>query len=282
MKYIPLKEANKDKLEDWIKKSNEILEELKKEPDAKKRKAIIYRNKTHWRDKGLLEFLKDLSDGKCWYTEAKFTAEYPHLEHFRPKSCARNENWEKCHEGYWWLAFDVENYCLSKPMPNVRKGTYFPLRERAMAVCEPGISVTRESPMLLDPTSDEVGELISFNALGQPEPNSRPAIDLDEWDITRVNFSIKRYGLDENGLCNRRKELWVSIVNLFSEYAECGLKAKRERCVESAGKAKRIKVELSNFLDPKHEFTSLVQACFKSNEIGKRLLPTLLTMPKAA
>lgn len=57
-------------------------------PDTKNRSAIIHRNKIHWRDSGLLDFLIKLSNGKCWYTEAKFTAEYPQLEHFRPKSHA--------------------------------------------------------------------------------------------------------------------------------------------------------------------------------------------------
>jgi hypothetical protein len=83
MRYIPLKEANKNALKDWLQKSNQILDKMKNEPDAQKRKAIIHKNKTHWRDTGLLKFLKELSDSKCWYTEARFTAEYPHLEHFR-------------------------------------------------------------------------------------------------------------------------------------------------------------------------------------------------------
>lgn len=101
-RYTPLKEANKETLEAWLEKTNEILDEVGNEPDTKKRKAIIHRNKSHWCDAGLLEFLKGLSDDKCWYTEAKFTVEYTHLEDFRPKICARNENWERCHEGGGW------------------------------------------------------------------------------------------------------------------------------------------------------------------------------------
>ena len=276
MRYIPLKEREKESLETWLEKSNEVLEELKAEPDAQRRKAIIHRNKKHWRDEGLLNFLKALSDGKCWYTEAKFTAEYPHLEHFRPKSCARNEDWDKCHDGYWWLAFDIENYRLSKPMPNTRKGTYFPLRERGQAVCEPGIAVTRESPMFLDPANEDDAALISFNALGQPEPNPEPPIDLDDWDKKRLEFSIKRYGLDDTTLCNQRKALWVSISSMFKEYAEYGLKAQRERCIESAGKAKQIKAELKKYLDPKQEFTGLIRACFQDSRVGKSLYPQLV------
>ena len=282
MRHIPLKASNKDALEAWLKKANEILDELKAEPDAQLRKAIIRRKRSHWRDAGLLDFLKGLSNGKCWYTEARFTAEYPQLEHFRPKSCARNEDWGKCHDGYWWLAFDIENYRLSKPMPNTRKGSYFPLRERAMAVCGPGIAVTRESPMFLDPSNEDDAELIGFNSLGQPEPCREPAVDLDDWDKLRIEFSIKRYGLDDRELCEQRKALWVAISAMFDEYATFGLKAKRERCLESAGKAKQIKTELRKYLEPKREFTALIRDCFNTHKVGRSLYSQFAAVQMAA
>ncbi len=282
MRYIPLKEATKEALELWLQKSNRILEEMKNESDVKKRKAIIHRNKAHWRNADLLDFLKKLSDGKCWYTEARFIAEYPHLEHFRPKCCARNEDWAKCHDGYWWLAFDIENYRLSKPVPNTRKGAYFPLRELAMAVCEPGVAVTLESPLFLDPANEDDAALIGFNSLGQAEPCKEHPVGLDEWDIRRIEFSINRYGLDDKDLCDQRKALWVSICAMFDEYAEFGLKAKREQCIESAGKAKQIKKELRKFLDPKIEFTGLIRDCFMEHTVGRSLYPHLLALQMAA
>ncbi|MBF6042309.1 hypothetical protein H8F22_25870 [Pseudomonas sp. P154a] len=278
MRYIALQESNKDALKAWVIRSNELLEEMKAEPNAKKRKAIIHRNKAHWREFGLLEFLKTLSNGKCWYTEARFTAEYPHLEHFRPKSYARQVSGVICHDGYWWLAFDIENYRLSKPMPNTRKGTYFPLRDHAMAVCKPGIAVTRESPMFLDPSNEDDVALIGFNALGESEPCKEPPIDLDEWDKLRVAFSIQRYGLNDKDLCDQRKALWISINAMFDEFAVFGLKAKRECCIESAGKAKQIRAELKKFLNPSNEFTALIRDCFKSHQVGRSLYPQLSAM----
>lgn len=282
MRYIPLKESNKAALDAWQTKANAVLDELKNEPDKQKRKVIIRRNQTHWRDAGLLDFLKSLSHGKCWYTEAKFIAEYPHLEHFRPKSYARKECGEICHDGYWWLAFDIENYRLSKPMPNARKGTYFPLRDHAMAVCEPNIAVTRESPIFLDPSNEDDAALIGFNSLGQPEPCHEPAVDLDDWDKCRIEFSIKHYGLDDAELCYQRQALWVSISSMFAEYAAFVSKAKKERCMESAGKAKQIKKELGKFLDPKHEFTALIRDCFNANPVGRALFLQLAVTQMAA
>lgn len=282
MKYIRLKDSNKEELLVWLKKSNEILAAMKLEADPKKRKAIIHRNKDHWRDTGLLDFLKKLSNGKCWYTEARFVAEYPQLEHFRPKSCVRDDSWKKCHDGYWWLAFDLENYRLSKPMPNVKKGTYFPLRIQAMAVCDPDVAITQESPLFLDPIKEGDAELISFNALGQPEPCPEPPVDLCDWDKKRIEFSIRRYGLDNTDLCDRRKELWVAIESMISEYATNAIKVKRNNCKVSEGKAEQLIIELKKYLAPTQEFTSLIRACFLSGQVGRALYPRLVTQLLAA
>ncbi len=282
MRYIALSSVDKSELSDWISRSNEILDEMKAEPDEKKRKAIIHRNKSHWRETRLIDFLKRLSNGKCWYTEARFTAEYPQLEHFRPKSCARNEDWVKCHDGYWWLAFDLENYRLAKPMPNVRKGTYFPLRERMTAVNSPGIACSRESPMFLDPTNQDDVELLGFNALGQVEPCAEPLVDMDEWDRKRIEFSIKRYGLNDENLVTARKSVWDGLIKQFSEYQQVASKAKNERCAFSAGKAQQIREDLAKELDPSREFSALVLECFKKHKVGRVLLPQLLSYQLAA
>lgn len=276
MKHIPLRECDREELSDWTTRANEILEELKEVSDPEERRKLIDKYKKHWRRPDLLAFLNKLSDGKCWYTEARFAAEYPQVEHFRPKKNAWNEHGEPCHEGYWWLAFDVDNYRLSKPMPNVRKGTYFPLRERALAVSVPGIALTRESCMLIDPIDSDDVDLISFNALGQPEPCPDPVVDLDDWDIDRVNFSIHRYGLDNPELCDLRKGLWIAIDRQLNEYAAKLLEARRNQCAVSKGQALEIRKQLECYLKPSHEFTRLVRSCFKSSQIGARLLPGLL------
>ncbi len=282
MKYISLKESDKSTLNAWLAKANEILDELKKEPDAQKRKVIIRKNQRHWRDVNLLAFLKALSDGKCWYTEAKFTAEYPHLEHFRPKSYARKECGEICHEGYWWLAFDIDNYRLSKPMPNTRKGTYFPLRERVMAVCKPGNAVTRESPMFLDPTVEEDVALISFNSHGKPEPCINPVVDLNDWDRNRIEFSIKRYGLDDEDLCDERKQLWISLTSQFAEYASLMKRYKNAQCLVSKGKAEQTYENLKTYLAPQQIFSCLIKSCFNAHPVGRVLLTSLAVYQQTA
>lgn len=283
MKYIPLKTCNRDDIDEWIEKSNGIIELLKSEPDSKKRKVIIKKNAKHWRDAGLLKFLKDLSNNKCWYTEVKFAAEYPQVEHFRPKSCARDEDWKLCHEGYWWLAFDIDNYRLSKPMPNVVKGTYFPLRKRRRAAIEPTDSIDDEDALFIDPSIDEDSQLIAFNRLGLPEPIQEPEVDLDDWDYKRIEFSIERYRLDDKDLCDLRKALWQSISERFDEYKNLLQKAKAERSKVIAGQAMQVKKELKVFLtNPDQEFTAVVRDCFNSDIVGQRVMMELLQMQAAA
>lgn len=282
MRYIGLRESDQTKLQDWLNKSNLLLAEMKNEPDTRKRKAIIHRNRTHWRDPGLLCFLKGLSNNKCWYTEVKFSAEYPHVDHFRPKSYARDDKGNRCHDGYWWLAFDLENYRLAKPMPNTCKGTYFPLFERAQAVCESNIATNRERPMLLDPTDEDDVALIEFNRLGEPEPCKEPIVDLDDWDRERIRFSIECYGLDNKSLCEQRKATWVSIEAMFEEYKTFTLKAKRESCIESAGRVKQLRAELEKFLNPDKEFTVLIRDCFNAHQVGRVLYRQFAMMPVAA
>lgn len=283
MKYIPLKACKRDDIDAWIKKSNSIIDLLKAETDSQKRKVIIRENAQHWRNSDLLAFLKKLSNKKCWYTEVKFAAEYPQIEHFRPKSCARDENWKLCHGGYWWLAFDIDNYRLSKPMPNVVKGTYFPLRKRRFAALEPTDSVENEDALFIDPTVDEDCQLIAFNRLGLPEPINEPVVDLDDWDLKRIEFSIKRYRLDDKDLCDLRKALWQSISERLNDYRRLLKKAKDENSTQAAGQAMQVKEELRVYLtNPEQEFTAVVRDCFNSDLVGKRIIIEHVQLQAAA
>jgi hypothetical protein len=283
MKYIPLKTCVRGDIVAWIEKSKSIINLLKAEPDSQKRKVIIKKNAKHWRNSDLLEFLKKQSNNKCWYTEVKFAADYPQVEHFRPKSCARDENWKLCHEGYWWLAFDIENYRLSKPMPNVVKGTYFPLRKRRFAALEPTDSIENEDALFIDPIVDEDCQLIAFNRLGAPEPIKEPTVDLDEWDLKRIEFSIKRYRLDDKDLCDLRKALWQSISERFNDYRRLLKKAKDENSKQAAGQAMQVKEELKGYLtNPEQEFTAVVRDCFNSDLVGKRIIIEHVQLQAAA
>jgi hypothetical protein len=78
--------------------------------DPEERKESIEAHAQIWRD--LAEWLKGQSYGKCWYSEARETFSYWHVDHFRPKKKVKDLNGNEA-QGYWWLAFDWHNYRLA-------------------------------------------------------------------------------------------------------------------------------------------------------------------------
>lgn len=77
------------------------------------------------------------------------------VEHFRPK--ARVDD-DLGHGGYWWVAYNFDNYLLSCSTCNsVRKGNWFPLRPRSRRVTyDTRSKLPHEARVLFDPTIDSV------------------------------------------------------------------------------------------------------------------------------
>ena len=77
------------------------------------------------------------------------------VEHFRPKGAIDGDD---AHPGYWWLAYEAENYLLACTACNRdRKGTRFPLATGAVRVTyETRHTLASERRILLDPGEDEV------------------------------------------------------------------------------------------------------------------------------
>lgn len=246
------------------------------------RSSILSKNEDHWKNDTLRDYLRSLSLGKCWYTEVKFAADYPQVEHFRPKASVKNENKEVCHDGYWWLAFSYSNYRLAKPMPNIRKGIYFPLRRRAMAACDPGTPISYEIPMLLDPANEEDVAMLGFNSHGMPEPCKEPMTDFDDWDLKRIEFSIEAYGLNDVDLCEERKALWGQITAMLNEYGAHWKNYKDNECLISHGKAEQLLKEIRKFLTPDQQYTALIRDCFNDHRVGRFLVRSYTKNQRAA
>jgi hypothetical protein len=75
------------------------------------------------------------------------------VDHFRPKNPAVDD---PDHGGYWWLAYDIENYFLSCSTCNsAYKGNKFPLRPRSRRLSFQDRSrLHDEARLLLDPSRD--------------------------------------------------------------------------------------------------------------------------------
>ena len=255
MRYIPLFEAEKEPEEAWRNKAKELTEALQKEPDPVKRKQIIDDNKEHWGK--IKAWLLAFSSGKCWYSEAKDCVQYWEVEHFRPKSAAKNEQGQEIHSGYWWLAFDWHNYRVAGEVINRKKGAYFPLKTGSFVADQPGKPYEDELPCLLDPTDDSDCRLVFFDETGKvvPKPGA------NDWERHRVEVSRVRFNLDYQALVDSRKALWQTCrasmneyLNLMKDHCETGSVTKR-------AEAKRVLKQLRSYVRFESPFSMVATSC---------------------
>ena len=204
MIYVNFKENPPPK--DLIEEGERLTRELNALPPIE-RKDYIEKHSKYWGK--LKQYLSDLSNGKCWYTEAYDIASIYHVDHFRPKNETKelkkdiNISTINNLEPYWWLAFDWENYRLCCSIPNTSKNAYFPLRINT-PVAKLKSDIYQEVPGLLDPTDEDDVLWITFGEDGQVYP----ACDNDNsWEAQRVKLSVRVYNLNFPSLVDARKEV---------------------------------------------------------------------------
>lgn len=191
-------------------KGAKAAEELRLAKQKKPNQGLEFPD--HWNEGDVRGALYAMQGWVCAYCNCKLLhADRGDVEHFRPKGCGKGDK----HSGYFWLAYDFENYFLACGICNTSyKGTRFPL--------EPG------------------GIHIEFEQRGQLETERRllvnPALDpLEEWlrvdcmdDLTPVRA---RPGL--TGLALDRSE---ASIDLFQLNLRIELIQERARAVAEAGK----------------------------------------------
>ena len=254
-------------IEDWKTRAKEITSKILAADNLEERHKLIDKYQKHWRKDELITWLSDLSCEKCWYTETKFGGDYQELEHFRPKKVVLEKDGSDhlTHGGYYWLAFDLDNYRLCKRRPNAKKGCFFPIvDERNRACCEQD-DCQDELPLFLDPMDEEDSMLLSFNDDGKPVA----AIGIEEQDKDRVLFTIEKYFLDERVLNKRRAETWSTARELFYKYLNVMKEAKADQRDKVAKRA-TAKNDLKNLkliLRPQAEFSSVARSSLqKTND----------------
>lgn len=148
--------------------------------------------------------LKKVSNGKCWYCEARQERSDNAVDHYRPKSL------------YPWLAFKLANfryactYCNSirvnpETGESAGKGNHFPLFNEARATT--AAQLNTEDVVLLDPCRGIDPGLLDFREDGMPcakypEKGKRSA---------RADQSIHYYHLDHPDLVESRRQLALQI-----------------------------------------------------------------------
>lgn len=199
----------------WSEKAQQLTDSLKAAKDDKQRSEIINRNQEHW--KAVKPVLAALFNHKCWYTEAPQQGTDVDVDHFRPKKSVKETHSETVpHNGYWWLAFCLENYRFSCIVANRRrkdvdsgvtggKADHFPLCDETMRANTPTCDLENEQPILLDPLKATDVQLLQFKPDG--EAMARFSKDKHERKFMRADQSIRLYHLNHTDFIRCRIEL---------------------------------------------------------------------------
>lgn len=197
----------------WRNAAADALDKLKKAKTEKQRKAILSRASSTaiWR-----EFYASLPDNlkkKCWYCEAEEIRSDMPIDHFRPKNKVEDD---KTHHGYWWLAFDWENYrCACTFCNSLRnfedtqggKACKFPLINPEKRAYTPDQPWQEECPDILDPLEPDDWKLLWFDGDGRPEakPGSTPE------EKRKVSNSIDIFHLHETRIVRARNKIRLDV-----------------------------------------------------------------------
>ena len=256
MRHIPLLQQTPDVA--WVAKADALLAQLQAGGDADARNKIIDNNASVWGE--LKAWLLQLSHNKCWFSEAKDCFSHWDVEHYRPKKSVKDAD-GTVHEGYWWLAFKWLNFRICGNAGNRKKGTYFPLRTGCPRCAAQG-DVRLEDPQLLDPIDEDDPGLMFFNVEGRAI--AAPHIE-DEWERTRVKYSVERYNLDFPPLMDKRKAVWAECWGRVQEYL-AELQAYQNDSTNTIAKdrykqaAKRVR----ELMRPEAELSGVARACVAS------------------
>ena len=258
MRHVPL--LDNQPPQEWLTRAATATAEIEAEADPEARKTLINAKSKVWGD--LKDWLLGLSKQKCWFSEAKDCFQDWDVEHFRPKSSAKNLDGSE-REGYWWLSFDWKNMRVCGRVGNNKKGMFFPLGSE-FAASSGNRDTDEEVPYLLDPIVKADCALLSFNRLGE----AVPAPGADVWSTKRVNMSVQRYKLDYDKLELQPETIWEICVALVNEIQNLMLEQSH-----NPGAAKKARIEekihqLASLTRRSSVCSSAAIACLQKTEVG--------------
>lgn len=198
---------------EWRQSATDALAILNAKANLTEKKTFLRsaRASRIWRS--FLEGLPERFTNKCWYCEAEEIRSEMPVDHFRPKGKVEED---AQHEGYWWLAFDWENYrCACARCNSVRnleetqggKGCHFPIFNEEDRATSSADDYHCEEPALLDPCDPDDDRLIWFDSDGLPEPIGSANAE----QAQKVNNSKIIFHLHETKICRKRNKIRLDI-----------------------------------------------------------------------
>jgi hypothetical protein len=240
---------------DWISRATAVAARLDAAPDHTARSKVIESEAELYRE--LATWLLAKSYGKCWFSEAKDLFSHWHVEHYRPKNKARDEDGQEC-PGYWWLAFEWTNLRICGAVGNIKKGTYFPLRSGCTRATADRRLIQDEEPVLLDPSDPRDPTLIDFDEEGSIRPSP---VATSAWDRERVDISTKRYKLNFGPLEQARKEIWVECTDKMKEYEMAAHDYDQHRSAAGRFRANALIGDLQNMCEATAPLSRVARSC---------------------
>lgn len=248
-------ERNQTPDADWIERADAATEQLLAAGTNAERFAIIDANDDLWGE--LKQFLLDLSDQKCWYSESNDSYVHLHVDHFRPKKVAIGLD-KLDHGGYWWMAFKWWNYRVCGPAGNVRKKDKFAVAKNK-ANCETDVWED-EVYYFLDPTEEEDVLKLTFDSTGQALPITKAG-----WDFERCKYTIKELNLNFKKLKENRKTVWGDCSKLLTELQDLMYQNDKAPSAKRSGQIKEKIVILKQMVNKSSQFSATAKACLRSS-----------------
>jgi uncharacterized protein (TIGR02646 family) len=255
---------------DWLEKVVRLRATLVDLGDSDERKAFIDKYSRVWGE--IKDQLLAMSHGKCWYSEAPDSVSDWHVDHFRPKGQARDED-GTAHEGYQWLAFDWKNYRIAGSYPNSPhkdeegrtrgKWDYFPLLPGCKRASWEHQDCSEEVCLILDPASPSDPKLMTFDEEGKPIPSDDKNPVVQE----RVRATSLFLYLDSPRLVRSRKKKWRDTLDWISEYRTACPDEYAKCTREDAERVGRTVNKLIELASPSSEYAATTRACLRANQM---------------
>lgn len=195
---------------------NALTAQLLGRPPNERAHFIEANRDATWAHGKVLETLRAAVGNKCWYSEVKLDGADANVDHFRPKGRVREvntdlENTGAESVGYWWLAFEFQNYRLAAMHANQRrvdkktdggKWDYFPIRGNRATEGTPWGEIIEDN-LPLDPCAPADIRLLWFDPDGKPCLSSWKRT-FNPRDVERLKASIWLYHLDKQEIQSSR------------------------------------------------------------------------------
>lgn len=255
----------------WLDKVAVLQTELEALATAGERKEYINSKAAVWGE--IKDKLLEMSHGKCWYSEAPDAVSDWHVDHFRPKGRALDED-KTVHEGYAWLAFDWKNYRIAGSYPNsphrdddgVTRGKwdFFPLGIGSARANWANRSCATEVCLILDPAKKNDPKLMTFDEEGVPIP-SDPNNPITK---KKVAVTVHYLFLDSPRLISARKKRWRETSEWIEEYLKV-CPADYDACTaQDVERFERLLDRLANITGHKAHYAATARACLRANGLS--------------